>query len=124
MKKIILMVLCLTLTFGAAAQSGKKTKNTQSADILLPGWCCKSLVPTIENTLAYESGVVSWTLDQASKTVTVVYYNSKTNPDKIEKALSKNGILTEHYKAHPRGLKKLPKCCQPSNSGEKDATCH
>lgn len=119
MKKIaFFLFLTVILCSSVSAQKKKLPADAQTAKINLPGWCCNSLNPTIENTLAYERGVVSWTLDKEHKYVVVVYRSKKTTPDKIEKALSENGVLTEHYKANPRAVKDLPKCCQPSNRGE------
>lgn len=125
MKKFALIIMIFATLCGSAfAQKKKLPTDAKKAQINLPGWCCKSLNPTIENTLAYERGVISWELDKDHKCVQVVYRSKKTNPDKIEKALSENGVLTEHYKANPRAVNDLPKCCQPSNRGENASCCH
>lgn len=118
MKKalILLIVACFCTT--AFAQSKKNTKTTV---ISIPGYCCKGLNATIENTLAYERGVVEWTLHQDKKSVTVVYKEGKTTPEKIEKALAANGVRTANEKPNPRAIEKLPKCCQPAARGE--ASC-
>lgn len=110
---ILFVVLCGTTMF---AQS---KKNTKTAEISIPGYCCNGLNATIEKTLAYERGVVEWTLHQDKKSVTVVYRDSKTNPQKIEKALAENGVRTVNFKPNPRAIEKLPKCCQPAARGEK-----
>lgn len=125
MKKFAFILMIFTTLCGTAmAQQKKLPADAKTAEISLPSWCCKSLIPTIENTLAYERGVVSWTLDKDHKKVTVVYRSKKTNPDKIEKALSKNGVRTQHYAADPRAVNDLPKCCQPSNRGEQSSCNH
>lgn len=125
MKKIAFVLILLVATSCCAmAQQKKLPADADSATISLPGWCCKSLIPTIENTLAYERGVISWSLHHDRKQVVVVYRSKKTNPDKIEKALSENGVLTEHYAANPRAVNDLPKCCQPSNRGGESSCSH
>lgn len=119
MKKFAFIIILLASVCGTlSAQNKKQPADAKTAQINLPGWCCNSLNPTIENTLAYERGVISWTLDKDHKCVSVVYRSKRTSPDKIEKALAENGVLTEHYKANPRAVKDLPKCCQPTNSGQ------
>lgn len=110
---ILFVVLCGTTMF---AQS---KKNTKTAEISIPGYCCNGLNATIEKTLAYERGVVEWTLHQDKKSVTVVYRDKKTNPQKIEKALAENGVRTANFEPNPRAIEKLPKCCQPAARGEK-----
>ena len=125
MKKIAFLILLLTAICGSmSAQSMQKElpPDAKTTQIAIPGYCCKGLNATIENTLAYERGVISWTLDPEHKIVSVLYRSKKTTPDKIEKALSENGVRTEHYAANPRAIKDLPKCCQPAARGE-DASC-
>lgn len=124
MKKFAFILFVFATLCGSVSAQKKLPADAKTAQINLPGWCCNSLNPTIEKTLAYESGVVSWTLDKDHKCVQVVYRSKKTNPEKIEKALAENGVLTEHHKANPRAVKDLPKCCQPSNRGEGDGCKH
>ena len=123
MKRFILLTLLLAAIGGSVsaqnkAQEKKLPADAKTVQLTIPGYCCKGLNATIENTLAYEKGVVSWTLNQEQKQVTVVYRSKKTTPEKIEKALSDNGVRTEHYAANPRAIKDLPKCCQPAARGE------
>lgn len=117
MKKIC--VIILFVIFCGTTMFAQNKKNTKTVEISIPGYCCKGLNATIEKTLAYERGVVEWTLHQENKSVTVVYRDSKTNPQKIEKALAENGVRTENFKPNPRAIEKLPKCCQPAARGEK-----
>ncbi|MBQ0159841.1 MAG: hypothetical protein KBT28_04360 [Bacteroidales bacterium] len=125
MKRFLLfLAIMATLCGTISAQNKKLPADAKTAQINIPGWCCNSLNPTIENTLAYERGVVSWTLDKEHKRVNVVYRSKKTNPDRIEKSLSDNGVRTEHYAANPRAIKDLPKCCQPANRGEQSSCGH
>lgn len=118
MKRLLIIVMIL-LCGTCMAQSKKASKNpTQTAVINIPGWCCKSLNPTITNTLAYEKGVTKWDLDQPNKKLTITFNPKKTSPEKVEKALAENGVRTEHFKPNPRAIKDLPKCCQPAAKGE------
>jgi len=123
MKKLTFLLLLLAaMCGGVSAQSvvqGKKLPaDAKTAVIAIPGYCCKGLNATIEKTLAYERGVVSWTLSPEQKNISVVYRSKKTNPEKIEKALSENGVRTQHFAANSRAIKDLPKCCQPAARGE------
>ena len=120
MKKIILLV-ALSLLFVGTAFAQKKNPNNRTTEISIPGYCCKGLNATIERTLAYERGVVEWTLNLDKKSVTVVYRDGKTTPEKIEKALAANGVRTANQKTNPRAIEKLPACCQPAARGE--ASC-
>lgn len=122
MRRLVILILLLaTLCGGANAQNnaqGKKLPaDAKTTVISIPGYCCKGLNATIENTLAYEKGVVGWELNPEKKNVSVTYRSKKTNPERIEKALSENGVRTEHFAANPRAIKDLPKCCQPAARG-------
>ena len=116
MKRIVLIALCLLTLQGAAF--AQKKNNNKTVDISIPGYCCNGLNATIERTLAYERGVVEWTLKKDEKKVTVVYREGKTDPKKIEKALAANGVRTANEKPNPRAIEKLPACCQPAARGE------
>ena len=118
MKSLIPFLLCAALAIPSCQAQKKQTKQNLTAEISIPGYCCKGLNATIERTLAYEKGVVEWTLNQEKKSVTVVYREGKTTPAKIEKALAENGVRTEHEKPNPRAIPKLPACCQPAARGE------
>lgn len=115
-KQVFILFLALGLCTVCFAQ--QKSKKTRTAEIAIPGYCCKGLNATIEKTLAYERGVVDWTLNLDKKSVTVVYREDKTNATKIEKALAANGVRTANVKPNPRAIEKLPACCQPAARGE------
>lgn len=121
MKKHIFFLSLIICFSDVAFAQKKEAKNTKSVEISIPGYCCKGLNATIEKTLAYERGVVEWTLHQDKKSVTVVYREGKTDPVKIEKALAANGVRTANEKPNPRAIEKLPACCQPAARGE--ASC-
>lgn len=122
MKKALVILLIATFCGTTAFAQSKGGKNTKTTEISIPGYCCKGLNATIEKTLAYERGVVEWTLHQDKKSVTVVYREGKTDAVKIEKALAANGVRTANEKPNPRAIEKLPKCCQPAARGE--ASCN
>lgn len=120
MKKNIL-ILFLAICCCSPAFAQKKDTKSKTTEISIPGYCCKGLNATIEKTLAYERGVVEWTLNLDKKSVTVVYREGKTTPAKIEKALAANGVRTANETPNPRAIEKLPACCQPAARGE--ASC-
>lgn len=118
-KNILILFLAICCCIPAFAQ--KKDTKSKTTEISIPGYCCKGLNATIEKTLAYERGVVEWTLNLDKKSVTVVYREGKTTPAKIEKALAANGVRTANETPNPRAIEKLPACCQPAARGE--ASC-
>lgn len=116
MKRLIAILTVMVLFCGVGM--AQKAKGTKTVKINIPAYCCNGLTPTIENTLAYEKGVVEWKCDKDAKCVVVTYKEGKTTPDKIEKALATNGVRTEHYRPTEKAIAGLPKCCQPAAKGQ------
>lgn len=70
---------------------------------------CKS---TIGKALSKEVGVITSTLDTKTKIVTVTYNESKTNPEKIRKAITMAGYDADDMPADPAAYAKLDGCCK------------
>ena len=106
MKKFILLTVAV-LSF----QGFMKAQVTDTLRIQTSAQCemCKE---RIENTLAYEKGIVKSNLDLTSKIVTVVFKPNKTNADKIRTAISQIGYDADDVKAEPKAYSKLPACCK------------
>jgi len=118
MKQKLIVLLALLMCVGITAAQSKGHGSKRTVTISIPGYCCKGLNATIEKTLAYEKGVVSWTLHKEQKSVEVVYREGKTTPRKIAKSLAANGVRVEGETPNPKAISKLPACCQPAARGE------
>jgi hypothetical protein len=62
--------------------------------------------------MAYEKGVKSSSLDVATKILTVEYKPSKTNPEKIKRAIIKAGYDADELVADPKAYDNLNPCCK------------
>ncbi|MDD2530086.1 MAG: heavy metal-associated domain-containing protein [Bacteroidales bacterium] len=118
MKRTILItaLMLFTLSF-TYAQKGNKAPKEETAVINLDKFCCKSLVPIIEKTLAYEKGVKSFEVSVENKNVKVVYKPKSTSVEKIAKTLAKSGVEANGFEADPRAIEKLPNCCKNTAKG-------
>ena len=83
---------------------------------------CGMCKDRIEETLAFEKGVKSSSLDLETKIVTVHYKASKTTPEKIRKAISKVGYDADDVAADGKAYEKLPACCK--KPGDPDHVKH
>jgi copper chaperone CopZ len=116
--KATFIILAMGLFIGNAVAQGekkeKKQKKIETIEIQTSAVCgmCEE---RIENDLAYEKGVRYVDLDNDTKIVTVEYKTSKTNPDKIRKAISMIGYDADDVEADKEAHDKLPACCQKGN---------
>lgn len=121
MKKTIFItaIMLMVASFGFAQKDNdnKKITKEETAVIKLDKFCCESLVPVIEKTLAYEKGVKSFEVSVEDKNVTVVYKTKSTSVEKIAKALAKNGVEANGVEADKRAIEKLPSCCKNTAKG-------
>ena len=72
---------------------------------------CDMCKHRIENAINHLPGIWSsnWNVD--TKTVSVKYDRTKTNPDKIERAIAAVGHDTHRFTASDEAYAKLPDCC-------------
>ncbi|HBH24974.1 MAG TPA: MerP protein [Cytophagales bacterium] len=110
MKKYVLIIVLLALTFGTKAQT--KTVEIQTSAVCI---MCKN---TIERDMAYEKGVKSSDLDLDTKILTVEYNAKKTDPDKIRTRITQIGYHADDKKRDPEAYSKLPECCQDGGHAE------
>jgi periplasmic mercuric ion binding protein len=102
-----IVILILMISFGnVMAQSGTETVKIKTSAV------CDMCKDAIEKDLAFEKGVVSSSLDVESQVLTVVYKPTKTNPDKIKKAVAKVGYDADDVQAVEKSYSKLPACCK------------
>lgn len=79
---------------------------------------CKTCKKTIEESLSFEKGIKKSSLDLESKVIKVIYNPSKTNPEKIRRAVSKTGYDADSIPKDPKAFKHLPDCCK-DEAGDK-----
>lgn len=113
MKKLLILVVLLAVTFSVSAQQ----KAVQTITIQTNGTCeqCKKRmmdqVPTW-------TGVKECSYDMQTSKLTVKYDESKTTPEKIRTGISKLGYDADNVKADAEARAKLPACCtKPKSAG-------
>ncbi len=106
MKKLI-FVSILLLGFGVLTSQAQK--NEVKSITLEVNMHCQSCKAKIERNIAFEKGVKEVEVALDSKRVTIKYDSTKTDPDKIAKAIEKLGYTTKPVEPQkPTGTKK---CC-------------
>jgi copper chaperone CopZ len=111
--KNILFILHLFLFTYTSAQDKPKTEKL----IVKTSSICGTCKFNIEKSLALERGVKSASLDVDTKIATVIYKPSKTNADKIRKAISDAGYDADDVKANPKAYANLAPCCKKDYEG-------
>jgi copper chaperone CopZ len=120
MKRTILItaLMLFMVSFTFAQKEDKKSMPKQATTVIqLDKFCCKSEVPIVEKTLAYEKGVKGFEVSVENKNVTVVYKPKSTSPETIAKALAKAGVEANGIEADARAIEKLPTCCKNTAKG-------
>lgn len=108
----LIIVLFLFVNF-VFAQDKKKTETI----VIKTSSICGTCKYNIEKALSLEKGVKSVVLDVDSKIATIVYKPSKTNPDKLRKAISEAGYDADEVKANPKAYENLAPCCKKEFKG-------
>ncbi len=73
---------------------------------------CNECKERIEKALAFEKGIKSSNVDIETQVLTVVYYDKRTNPEKIRETISKIGYDADDIPAKKESYDKLPSCCK------------
>ncbi len=73
---------------------------------------CGMCYDNIKKEFTFTKGVNSFQLNEENGEVTVKYNPSKTNPEKIRKAISKAGYDADDIPANPKAYEKLDACCK------------
>lgn len=73
---------------------------------------CNMCKERIEHDMAFEKGVKSVELDNDTKILTITYKTSKTNKEKLRKAVTMIGYDADDMLADQKAHDKLPACCQ------------
>lgn len=97
MKKIftiLLVALFATVSANSFAQAPQKEKKAQATIeevTFVTTIDCKNCVKKVEANLPYEKGIKDMKVTLADKTVWIKYDSSKTNKEKLAKAINKLG---------------------------------
>ena len=98
MKKIISLslvaVLAVLFSFNLSAADNKKAKNTAEVTYVTT-IDCKNCVKKVEAQLPFVAGVKDMKVKLDDRTVWVKYDTTKTDPEKIAKAINKMGYEAE-----------------------------
>lgn len=105
-KATFFIVLFSLVVFHSIAQSGKQEIKVKTSAQ------CEMCKYKIEESLAYEKGVVKSNLDLEDKVVTIVFKNNKTTADQLRKIISRLGYDADDIKADSVAYKALPPCCK------------
>lgn len=114
MKKLIMfLVLALTMSVGAGAQSTPKKGKTSKRVIFTttPQMHCDNCEKKIQGNLRFEKGVKIIQIDRAQQLITITYDTTKTSPALLEKAFNKI-----NYQVKVVDPNSLPDCCSGATS--------
>ena len=98
---LTLFLFTATVTFGASKTEKFEVKGN-----------CDMCKQSIEQAAKSVESVTQATWDQETQKVEVVFDDTKTDLDQIEKAVAKAGHDTPNYKATDEDYNKLPDCCK------------
>jgi Cu(I)/Ag(I) efflux system membrane fusion protein len=103
--KFILVAIIVAFTTQLSAQ-----KTVQTAFLKVSGNCesCKVRIEKAAKT----AGVTTANWSQLTKMLKITFDASKTNVDKVSKAIAAVGHDTEKYKADAKTYNALPGCCK------------
>ncbi len=115
MYKFICFLLLVASSFYATMLSASTFALPTETVIIKTSAICNMCKYAIEKALSYQKGVESSNLDVATKSITVVFNSTKTNIDKIKKAIIKSGYDADELSKNARAYKKLPDCCKDAS---------
>jgi copper chaperone CopZ len=103
--KFILVAIIVAFTTQLSAQ-----KSTQTASIKVWGNCESCKVRIEKAAKSVDVTTANW--NESSKMLKITFDASKTNVDKVSKAIAAVGHDTEKYKADAKTYNALPGCCK------------
>lgn len=113
MKKLFfLYILFAFASFGAAADNKVATINIKASIYCDHCKKCNSCGARLEKAVYTQKGIKRVDIDEANKTVSVVYNSEKTSPEKIRQAIAMVGFDADDVKADPKAYEKLDDCCK------------
>lgn len=113
MKNFVKTILVLMILIGSTSMVRAQDPEPKEKEIKIQtSAICGMCEERIESNMAFEKGVKSVELDDKTKIVTIKYKTSKTDPDKLRKAISKLGYDADDVEADEEAYSKLPACCK------------
>ena len=112
MKKMITTVFLSACTLLAFAEN--KTATIQVKASIYCDHCeeCESCGKRLEEAIYTEKGIKRVELNEATKTVSVVYNSGKTSADKIRAAIANVGFDADGVKGNPEAYAQWDECCK------------
>lgn len=113
MKKLFFLYIIFIVTSLTASADNKVATINIKASI----YCdhckkCNSCSVRLEKAVYTQKGIKRVDIDEANKTVSVVYNSEKTSPEKIRQAIALVGFDADDVKADPKAYEKLDDCCK------------
>jgi|LAHU01.1.fsa_nt_gb copper chaperone CopZ len=93
----VFVCICLLITIQAGAREKKDSRKTDEVTFLT-NLDCENCAKKIADKLPFEKGVKDMKVDVPKKTVWIQYQPSKTDKDKLKKAIEKIGYTAEEVK--------------------------
>lgn len=111
--KIFKLILAFTMPVILYSCSQDKRSMTVTTEIPCDH-CenCESCEPRVENALKATEGVLSADMKVSEQTISVSYNPSKTDEQKIKKAIAMTGFDAGDVKADPAAYDNLDDCCK------------
>jgi mercuric ion binding protein len=105
-----MILLFVTITIYANIAAAQQAKNSE-INIQTSGHCteCKK---TIEKALSFEKGVKEAQFNPSDGMVKIIYNPSKTDADKLRKAITMAGYDADSLQADAKAYSKLKECCK------------
>lgn len=93
MKKFLTLLLALmTITLSTASAQNNKKKTSNTSEVTFTTSIeCKNCVKKVEANLPFEAGIKDMKIDLPTKTVWIKYDPTKTDVNKLAKAIKKLG---------------------------------
>ncbi|MFA8299929.1 MAG: cation transporter [Hyphomicrobiales bacterium] len=110
-KAIKLVFLSMAMLFIANLSYAQKDKKYAEATFKSTV-VCNMCQERVEEGMAFEKGVKDVKVDLKKKTVYIKYKPSKTNEEKLKKAISMIGYDADDVSADSKAYDKLPACCK------------
>ncbi len=110
MKKIVFLLVMFVTAFTVDAQEKKLDKNKEA--VVLVNGNCEMCKKRIEKAAFSVKGVKSASWNVANKNINLVFDESKTSQEAIEKAIAKVGHDTANERATDAAYDSIHGCCQ------------
>ncbi len=97
MKKILLVLFAALLGSGICYAADKKTEKKDVTTVFVTDIDCPHCAQKVMNVIPFQKGIKDVVVDVPTKTVTVIYDNSKTGDETIKTSLEKIKVAVKSY---------------------------